>query len=52
MPEHSEHRAHDEAERFTDPPDDVKRRNRITGYILLAIIIGLIITGMFVRVYK
>lgn len=37
--------------RFTEPPDDVKRRNRITGIIITAIILGMIATAMLVRVY-
>ncbi|MGM0557145.1 MAG: hypothetical protein ACQEVA_12250 [Myxococcota bacterium] len=36
---------------FTEPSEDVKRRNRITGIIITAIILGMIATAMLVRVY-
>jgi hypothetical protein len=36
---------------FTEPSDEVKRRNRITGLIITAIILGMIATAMLVRVY-
>ena len=37
--------------RFTEPSEDVKRRNLITGIIIAAIIFGMIALAMFVRVH-
>lgn len=37
--------------RFTEPSDEVKQRNRTTGYIFLFIVLGLMAMAMIVRVY-
>jgi hypothetical protein len=38
-------------EGFTEPSDDVKRRNRITGFVFMFIIFGMIALAMIVRAY-
>lgn len=38
-------------EGFSEPTEDVKRRNRITGFIFLAIVLGMIALAMIVRAY-
>lgn len=51
MTEHSESRAPTESEGFSEPSEEVKRRNRITGFVLLAIVLGMIAMAMIVRAY-
>lgn len=40
-----------EQDGFTEPSDAVKRRNRITGFLIVAFILAMVITSMLVRVY-
>lgn len=37
--------------RFTEPSEEVKRRNRITGWVILFLVLTMIAIGMIVRVY-
>ena len=37
--------------RFTEPSEEVQKRNRTTGYIFLFIVLGLMAMAMIVRVY-
>ncbi|MFW6053190.1 MAG: hypothetical protein ACOC9J_00080 [Persicimonas sp.] len=41
----------DDAQGFSEPSDEVKRRNRVTGYVFLAIVLGLIALAMITRAY-
>ena len=38
-------------QRFTEPSEEVKRRNRITGLIITGIILAFVTTAILVRVY-
>jgi hypothetical protein len=50
MAERSEN-PQDAPSRFTEPSEEVQRRNRITGFIFLCFILGLIALAMIARVY-
>ncbi len=51
MSDTPEHRTHGEPEGFAEPSEEVKQRNRITGFIFLAIVLGMIALAMIVRAY-
>jgi hypothetical protein len=36
---------------FSEPSDEVQQRNRVTGFILLCVVLGLIALAMIARVY-
>lgn len=38
-------------EGFTEPSEQVKRKNRVTGYIFLFIVLGIMAIAMITRVY-
>ncbi len=41
----------DDAQGFSEPSEEVKQRNRVTGYVFLAIVLGLIALAMITRAY-
>ena len=51
MAEHRSEHPQNTPSGFSEPSEEVKQRNRLTGFIFLCLILGMIALAMIVRVY-